>query len=151
MLAIMESPRESGATAPEFVRTPGPARVPSDRTILLVEDEDLVCRVLAEVLKSEGYHVIRARHGLEAIALAADHAGRIDLLITDVSLPHLSGWELATRLGETRGPIPVLFMSGFAPEEIAFQGQTIEGLSFLQKPFETRNFLAKIQEVLEHT
>jgi CheY-like chemotaxis protein len=71
---------------------------PAKRTLLLVEDEDTVRKVMAEALQSEGYRVLEAPNGLKAFALYLEHREEIDAIITDVRMPQMSGWELASRL-----------------------------------------------------
>ena len=118
-------------------------------TILLVEDEELVRVMLFEVLKSEGYKVLEAHHGAEALAMAARHEGPIDLLITDMLMPELNGWELASRLVEARRSLPVIYMSGYTDDEAKSYGKLEAGGDFLQKPFRPQEMLIKIRQVLD--
>ena len=84
-------------------------------TVLLVEDEDAVRALAREVLRRQGYVVLEARHGVDALRVAERHTDDIHLMITDVVMPHMSGRELAERLGSVRPKMKVLFMSGATP------------------------------------
>jgi PAS domain S-box-containing protein len=118
-------------------------------TILLVEDEELVRLMLVEVLKSEGYQVLEAGHGVEALAMAARHEGPIHLLITDMLMPELNGWELASRLVEVRRNLPVLYMSGYTDDEATSYGKLENIGDFLQKPFRPDALLLKARQILD--
>ena len=119
-------------------------------TILLAEDEDVVRRAARDILEAAGYEVLVAADGLDALEVSRRYAGRIDLLVTDVIMPHLGGRELAGRLGATHPGVPVLFMSGYAPETIFQGGDALEEATFLQKPFAPRALMRKVREVLDH-
>src|SRR6185503_5206333 len=106
------------ALAPVVLAGPTPSKpTPSDRfeTILLIEDDDSVREIARRILTHAGYTVIEARYGSEALDLAADHP-HIDLVLSDVVMPGLSGPEVVQRLRSTRPEIVPLFMSGYAPE-----------------------------------
>jgi PAS domain S-box-containing protein len=118
-------------------------------TVLLVEDEDGVRALIRQVLHRNGYTVLQASHGGEALLLCERHEGKIDLLLTDVVLTQMSGTELAQRLLQIRPDMRVLYMSGYTDEAIVQHGVLSPGTSFLQKPF-TNEFLArKVREVLD--
>jgi PAS domain S-box-containing protein len=117
-------------------------------TVLLVEDEDAV-RVLArEVLRRHGYTVLEARHGLDALRVAERHPDAIHLMITDVVMPHMSGRDLAERLGAARQEMKVLFMSGYT-DHAAVHRDLTPGSAFLQKPFTPDIFARKVRTVLD--
>ncbi len=118
-------------------------------TILLVEDEELVRLMLVEVLKSEGYAVLDAKDGAEALTLADKHNGPIDLLVTDMTMPGLSGWELAGELAKTRSSTPVLYISGYSDEEAILKGNLEKSAEFLQKPFHSDAFLLRTRQILD--
>jgi PAS domain S-box-containing protein len=122
---------EAVAPRPETVAAP-----PSGGTeaILLVEDEDAVRSFVERVLGGLGYTVTTARSGGEALA-RADHAGPIDLLITDVMLPGMNGREISERLTALRPSLRTLFISGYAEDAIVHRGELDQGVSFLGKPF----------------
>jgi signal transduction histidine kinase len=137
------------AAEPAPAATPPPERPGGTETILLVEDEKSVRVTTSQLLGLLGYTVLAAGAPEEALRLAAKHAGVIDLLITDVVMPGLSGRDLAERLTEQRPTLKRLFMSGYPAELIAYRGVMGQNVHFLAKPF-TRDALAqKVREVLE--
>jgi PAS domain S-box-containing protein len=117
-------------------------------TILLVEDQEAVRSLLARVLLASGYHVIEAASGPQALALPDLQVRSVDLLITDVVMPGMSGSELATRLTARREGLRVLFISGYAPNAVVQQGILEPGVEFLQKPFGPAQITARIGEIL---
>jgi PAS domain S-box-containing protein len=117
-------------------------------TVLLVEDEDAVRALAREVLRRNGYVVIEARHGLDALRLAERHPDPIHLLITDVVMPHMSGRELADRFSEVRPAMKVLFMSGYT-DHAAMHRHLTPGAAFLQKPFTPETFARKVRSMLD--
>ncbi len=135
----VEARRRSG------VRRQAPAR--GTETILLVEDEELVRRLAAEVLRGRGYTVLAAASGLEAIALAEANAGAIRLVVTDVVMPGMSGPEMAGHLA-TRGlGFPVLYMSGYAESD---SGALLpDGAPLLQKPFSPDALAHRVRAFLD--
>ncbi len=139
----------AGAAPAEEEQQQAPARARGTETILLVEDEEVVRLMLMEVLKTEGYTVLDARNGNDAFNLSEKHPARIDLLVTDMTMPGLSGWELAKRLSSTRPETPVLFMSGYTDHEAARWGKLDQPTQFLQKPFPLDAFLAKARQILD--
>ncbi len=117
--------------------------------ILLVEDESALRAVARRVLVRYGYQVIEAPDAESALGLAAAHSETLDLLLTDVIMPGLSGAELANRLTALRPRIRVLFMSGYSDEAIAQQGVLAPRSAYLQKPFEPEALARKVREVLD--
>jgi len=117
-------------------------------TVLLVEDEDAVRALAREVLRRHGYVVLEARHGVDALRLAERHTDDIQLMITDVVMPHMSGRELAERLCSARPTMKVLFMSGYTDHAVMNRALT-PGSSFLQKPFTPETFARKVRQVLD--
>ncbi|HLI49036.1 MAG TPA: ATP-binding protein [Chthonomonas sp.] len=118
-------------------------------TILLVEDEPIVREVAASALRAQGYTVLEAGTGEEAIRLAEHHLTPIHLLITDVVMPGMSGRDLAERLLQTRKIEKVLYVSGYTENAIAHQGVLEQGIFFLPKPFTPGSLLRKVREVLD--
>ncbi|HEV8400854.1 MAG TPA: MASE1 domain-containing protein [Gemmatimonadales bacterium] len=118
-------------------------------TILLVEDQADVLRVMRRGLEGLGYTVLAAKGGPEALALAARHDGEIDLLVTDVVMPGMNGRDLALGLAATRPEMRVLYVSGYPDQSIVHQGLLAPGLAFLQKPFAPDALARKIREVLK--
>jgi CheY-like chemotaxis protein len=114
-------------------------------SILLVEDEKTVRRMLREILIELGYDVLEAVNGRDALDVAGRHAGPIDLLLTDVMMPEINGRELAERLRGVRPDTKVLFISGYTDEAMRDGGA---GVNFLQKPFTPPALAQRIRELL---
>jgi len=117
-------------------------------TVLLVEDEDAVRALAREVLRRQGYVVLEARHGLDALRVAERHQDPIHLLVTDVVMPHMSGRDLARRLADARPNMKLLFISGYTDHAVVHRDLT-PGSAFLQKPFTPENFAQKVRSVLD--
>src|SRR5271155_828887 len=118
-------------------------------TILLVEDEDVLRELAKTVLESQGYVVVEAVSAEDAEKLVVERGAKIDLLLTDVVMPAMSGRELAQRISARAPQIRVLYMSGYTDNVIAQGGVLEAGVSFLQKPFSPRALAAKVREVLD--
>ncbi|MBL8779270.1 MAG: PAS domain S-box protein [Acidimicrobiales bacterium] len=118
-------------------------------TVLLVEDEAMVREPARRMLVQRGYTVLAAADAAEALELAEGHHGTIDLLLTDVVMPGLSGKALAELLVEQRPDLQVLFMSGYSHDVIAHQGVLEEGVMLVEKPFVAEVLLAAIRERLD--
>jgi PAS domain S-box-containing protein len=119
-----------------------------DEVILLVEDEPTILVMARVMLESLGYTVLAAGSPSQAIHLAGEFVGQIDLLLTDVVMPEMNGRDLMTRIGESRPATRYLFMSGYTANIIAKQGMLEEGIAFIQKPFAKSDLAAKVREVL---
>ena len=129
-----------------------PADAPSvgrGETVLIVEDEEAMREVTRRILTRNGYTVITAEGGQEALTLAAEHAGDIHLLVTDVVMPQMLGKEVAERVLAIRPDIRVLFMSGYAHPVLASKGTLDPGVTLIEKPFTEAALLAKARKVLE--
>jgi len=135
------------ATAPLAEREP--ARRRGRETLLVVEDEQVILQVARSWLTKLGYRVLGASDGVEALEVAAQASGPIDLLVTDVVMPRLGGRELARRLTELRPAMKVLYMSGYAENALAFGGVLSEGIDFIQKPYSLDALAARIRQVLD--
>ena len=120
-------------------------------TILLVEDEAMLRKLACQTLKSNGYRILEASNGDEAIAISSQYQGEIELLLTDVIMPGMNGRELSTRLLETRPNLRVLFMSGYTDDAIVHQGVLDESANFIQKPFSPDSLAQKVRAVLDHS
>ncbi len=118
-------------------------------TVLVAEDEDGVRAMAREVLEANGFAVLDARNGVEALRIAGAHAGAIDLLVTDVVMPQMGGGELAQRLTAERPGLRVLYISGYADDAIVRHGVLERGAALLQKPFTLADFARKVREVLD--
>jgi two-component system cell cycle sensor histidine kinase/response regulator CckA len=134
----------------EDQQTPEPAQeAPSGvGTILLAEDEQEVREVAREFLESGGYTVLEARDGSEALRLAGEHVGEIDLLVSDMIMPGMTGQELARRVRETRKNLHVIFMSGYSEYAAAEAVQTDPSQRLLSKPFSRAIILQAVRDTL---
>jgi len=139
-----------GETVPvEQASTPLPAMMRGEGvTILLVEDETTLLELNQRMLINLGYTVLATTNPNEAIRLATEHQGSIDLLLTDVVMPEMNGRELATALQTVAPHMRQVFMSGYTANVIAHHGVLDQGVHFLQKPFSKRVLAAKLHEVL---
>jgi nitrogen-specific signal transduction histidine kinase/ActR/RegA family two-component response regulator len=137
--------------APVEAVAAGPARTESlrgEETVLVVEDQEPVRRLACKVLEREGYSVLAAADGPEALRVAAHHAGTIHILVTDVVMPGMSGREVEQRLAAERPEMRVLYLSGYADASIVRDGVLEPGLAFLQKPFTPETLARRVREVL---
>jgi len=117
-------------------------------TILVVEDEEAVLNLTRDMLESLGYHVLAVKKPEEALRLAAEFQGAIDLLLTDVVMPDMNGKELSERIMHLKPGMQCLYMSGYTADVIARQGMLEEGIHFIPKPFSLQDLAAKIREAL---
>ncbi|MBP3955540.1 response regulator [Gemmata sp. G18] len=144
-------PRADG----EPVRTAQPLGLGSvargAETLLLVEDEPTVRAVARHVLLACGYHVLEAEDGLDGLRVARSHAGRIDLLVSDVVMPNLGGRQLAEQLQQERPGLRVLFVSGYTDDVVLRHGVLEAEVAFLQKPYPPAVLAAKVRAVLDGT
>jgi len=118
-------------------------------TVLLVEDDNPVRTLTREALVRRGYRVVEARDGATALSLAESHAGPIDLLLTDVVMPDMSGRELADRLRPTRSDLKVLYMSGYEDEAVVQRGGLEPGAVYLRKPFTPQALARMVRDALD--
>ncbi|MCB9099816.1 MAG: PAS domain S-box protein [Anaerolineales bacterium] len=118
-------------------------------TILLVEDDEGVRGLVSRILEMQGYTVLTACDGREALQLAAHYSSKIDLLLTDVVMPGIHGRALAEQLGRKHPHLKVLYISGYSDEEIAHHGVLDSGVAFLQKPFKFSDLTYKLRQVLD--
>jgi len=118
-------------------------------TILLVEDEARVRKLIVDVLTHRGYKVLEATRGREALRLAKAHEGPIDLAVVDVVMPEMSGPDLIRQIGRLRPRMRVLYISGYTEEAIVQHGIPESGIAFLQKPFLPDALSQKVREVLD--
>jgi two-component system, cell cycle sensor histidine kinase and response regulator CckA len=142
-------PEAAGACAEEATPPAPAAGGARAETLLLVEDEPAVRKVVERTLTRSGYRVLLAGTGEEAIDLCAREPVSPDLLITDVVMPGMSGAELARRARALKPGLPVLFMSGYADEVVSHHGVLDTGVEFIQKPFSPEVLAARVREVLE--
>ncbi len=120
-----------------------------DETVLLVEDEPAILSLGKMILGRLGYQVIVASTPSEALRLAGEHSGAIDLLVTDVVMPEMNGHALAEKLLALYPHIKLLFMSGYTANVIANQGMLVEGVHFIEKPFSVQSLGEAVRKVLD--
>src|SRR2546425_7279559 len=140
---VAEAPEPAGSA--RAVVAPAPGR----ETVLLAEDEQLVRLLARKILEQAGYTVLVAAGGAEALQLATQHAGPLDLLVTDVVMPEMSGRELVHRLPAQRPHTPGLYMSGYADQAIERHGGVDPGPAVIQKAFTPAGLARKVREVLD--
>ena len=118
-------------------------------TILLVEDQKELRDLVRQMLEMNGYSVVAASEGLEALEICKQHTGAIHLMLSDVVMPQMGGRELAQRLATLRPDMKVLYMSGYTSNAIVHHGILDPGTAFLQKPFTPDGLAHKVREVLD--
>jgi len=136
---------EQVGSAPRSVQ-----RAEGARTILLVEDEHALRKLTRTMLDKAGYRVLEAADASEAVRIAADASLSVDLLLTDVIMPGMSGGDLAKRLSPQRPQMHILFMSGYTDGAIEAQGNLRPGLVVLRKPFARETLLRAVEDALSH-
>jgi CheY-like chemotaxis protein len=135
-------PASALADAPELPR--------GSETVLVVEDQADVRALLTQALRGQGYTVLEAANGVEAIQVAEAYApALIDLLVTDVVMPRMGGKEVAATITARDPHVKVLFMSGYTHGAIVENGQLEQGIAFLHKPFTPTALIRKVREVLD--
>lgn len=118
-------------------------------TLLVVEDEEAVRKLACKILQRNGYTVMEARHGIEALLICDRYDGPIHLLLTDVVMPQMSGPVLAERLAAGRPEMKVLYMSGYAHSALVHHGMLDPDTAFLQKPFTPDDMARKVRQILD--
>jgi signal transduction histidine kinase/CheY-like chemotaxis protein len=131
------------ASAPPKVADAG------SETLLLVEDEEGVRKLLTHVLRRRGYKVIEASNGEEALRLFDSHRASISLVLTDMVMPHMSGRELGEKLRVLSSELKIIYMSGYTDDVLVRTGALGPGMSFLQKPLRPEVLAAKVREALD--
>ncbi len=124
------------------------AKAQGSETVLLVEDDQALRELAREILEDDGYTVLVAGNGAEALSLAERHAGAIDLLLSDVVMPQMSGWQLGQELLARGRVAKVLFMSGYNDDTVASHGGLEQRTQVLAKPFTGRTLVSRVRETL---
>ena len=137
------------AAAEDHVASGSKPTLCGTETVLVVEDSELLRNLITQFLRDSGYKVLIAPDGQQALQVADECAGAIDLLLTDVVMPVLGGQELAAKLSTKYPDLAVLFMSGYTDSALVHQGAIEGDRSFLQKPFSPDVLLARVREVLD--
>jgi two-component system, cell cycle sensor histidine kinase and response regulator CckA len=136
---------ESEAESPPSL----PASLRGDETVLIVEDEDGVRELMWKILTDHGYTVLEARHGRDALTVAANYDHPIHLLVSDVVMPEMGAGEMADRLLAQRPGMKVLFVSGYTNDEVVRRGVSRNDAAFVQKPFQVEELMGKVRELLD--
>lgn len=142
-------PRTSEACLPAHPHLGKAAALRGSETILVVEDDDTVRRFMQTVLADSGYSVVAVTGGREALAAMESRKCAVGLVVTDVVMPQMNGKELAQKLRQVCPGTRALFISGYTGNAVQHHGMLEPGIDFIQKPFNSQEFLAKIREILD--
>jgi CheY-like chemotaxis protein len=118
-------------------------------TILIAEDEDALRKVMVRTMENNGYRVLQATNGVEAVQRALNYKDTIHLLLTDTVMPKMNGKELAGELGKTRPEMRIIFMSGYPLEVLSLQGKIDPSINLIQKPFSNSVLAERVRVVLD--
>ncbi len=143
---LLRSEEPVAAAGVETAAASEPER--GSETVLLVEDDEMFLDLLSEVLEGRGYNVLAAGDPAQAMVLSGRHDGTVDLLISDMVMPGMSGKDLAGRLAKERPGMKVLLMSGYSDEALEERGVSSES-GFIQKPFSTRELVREVRRSLD--
>lgn len=119
--------------------------------VLVVDDDPAVLRVASKVLSRGGYEVLEAGGGMQALSIAEERNGRIDLLLTDVVMPEMGGRKLSEAIYARYPHVRILFMSAYTEDEMIVRGVLVAEVSFLSKPFTVDGLRSKVRSVLDRT
>jgi len=142
-------PRVEAAVEAPGAKVSLAAKLEGSETILVVEDEDGLRTLLCRFFRLYGYNVLEARHGGEALLLCERHSGPIQLMITDVVMPQMSGKELADRLALLHPEMTVFFMSGYTDSDLTGYGALDSNQHFIPKPFRPMDLVKKVRDFLD--
>jgi len=137
------------AGLPEPAHAPAPTQRKSDETILVVEDEPVVREMIVRILSAEGYVVLEAKNGHDALMVVEGHGKPIALVLTDVAMPEMGGQELGIRLAELAPALRVIYMSGFTDEEVVRRGLLRHDVPVVQKPLMPGSLTRRIRAILD--
>ena len=126
-----------------------PESSPGTEKVLLVEDDESVRELASEILQMNGYEVIEACHGVEALAIFEAQEKPVDMLVTDLIMPQMGGRDLAKQLVPKNPGLKVLFLSGYTDSAVVRQGLLEPGSFFLQKPFTPAELAYKVRQALD--
>jgi two-component system, cell cycle sensor histidine kinase and response regulator CckA len=143
-------PHVAAAASEEITRDEKSPVAPGGETLLVVEDDDAIRAMMRRTLKRDGYIVLDATDGQNALDLASTYDKPIDLLLTDVVMPFIGGRELAERLLVTRPAMKIVYMSGYTDDVVLRRGLLGAGVTFIQKPFAPAALVAKLRNTLDN-
>jgi CheY-like chemotaxis protein len=144
-------PQVQSALEPPRVHNKPTEVAGGNETVLLVEDETVVRELAVATLREKGYTVVEAVNGEEGLCQARQHDGKIDLVLTDVVMPVMSGKEMADALSASHPDTKVLFTSGYTEDALGHHGVLLPGIRFLPKPYMTATLARKVREVLDES
>jgi two-component system, cell cycle sensor histidine kinase and response regulator CckA len=119
-------------------------------TILIVEDEEMLLELLETILAGGGYNVLKAKDGMEAIDIYKSHEGKIDLILSDMGLPRLGGWEMFQQIHDINPSQKAILASGYLDPKLREEIIDAGAMDFVQKPYEPDIILTRIREVLDY-
>jgi DNA-binding response OmpR family regulator len=118
-------------------------------TVLLVEDEEMLLDLLATILTAKGYNVLTAKDGLEGLRIYTEQPDRIALVISDMGLPKLGGWEMFRRMKEINKDVRAILASGYLDPNIRIEMIEAGAKDFIQKPYEPETMLKRIRDIID--
>jgi two-component system cell cycle sensor histidine kinase/response regulator CckA len=140
----------TAGSEPKGAAVPNRGETRGTETVLVLEDETSVRKLVQAMLGQQGYNILEAGTPVEALKYCREYAGPIDLLVTDVVMPGMGGQQFAELAANYRSTMMVLYMSGYTGDSIAHHGSLDAGVAFLQKPFSSESLLQKVREVLNN-
>jgi len=141
-------PRIDARPVRDSVGKPVPVTLHGGETVLVVEDQEDVRRLIRTILESYGYHILEANNGNETLHLAEENSSEIHLLLTDVILPGMNGKTLSEHMRSLVPKLRILFMSGYPEDVISRRGVLEQDVAYLPKPFSPESLAIKVREVL---
>ncbi|MBW2670713.1 MAG: response regulator [Deltaproteobacteria bacterium] len=142
-------PKVKEGVAPEEKEQTPVGDLNGSETVLIVEDDDRLRNLTRKILERYGYSIQKAENGEDALRVSEEHDGSIDLMLTDVVMPKMSGRETAERLQPLYPQMKVIYMSGYTDNAIVHHGVLVPGINFLEKPFTPEGLARKVREVLD--
>ena len=143
------SPAVEGEAVSREKEEISPETLTGSETILIVEDDDKVRSLACEILEPQGYSILEAKNGIEALRVSESRSGQIHLMLTDVVMPKMGGRELEEHLRPLRPEMKVIYISGFTDNAILHHGVLDPEVEFLEKPVSSEALKRKVREVLD--
>ena len=143
-------PSVQGLVGEEIIKIDDDSNLQGNETVLVVEDEDEVRKLVCESLLQYGYRVLEAPNGGSALLTCEQHTHVIDLMLTDIIMPQMSGQKLAERLSSLHPEMRVLYMSGYSDSATLDKGILNPGINFIQKPFSPKMLVKRVRQILDH-